>query len=551
MGTVFLLSLAVQYTTDVATRFFLLRRFDPRRASFAWAAAGIGLATGGFWALRHFLDKGQASLLYLPVVIACAIRFGFAPAVFGAVLSFLCWDFFFLPPFGQFAVADPRDWLSLGVFLVAAVSTALLAARARTQTAAAEAREAEIALLFEASETLSREVRADRLLAALSAQMRSLCRAERCVVFRRSLQSSQLLPVQTAGVPEAIQQMAVHADRQDQAIGFGGRRLWDQAVRQSRRALPAGAAETLGVYLPLHADGGRVGVLYVGPREDRRPFSAAEERLIRTLANHAAVVIARDDLAAQAAQAEALREADLLKESLLSLVSHELRTPLAAIKASATGLLQPDAVWDPKASWQALGAINTEADRLSALVTNLLDLSRLEAGAWQPRKDWCDLLEVVGTALDRLPETEAARVQVSADTALPMLLADYTQIALVVTNLLQNAVKYTPPGTPIALCAGRGPAEVTLTVRDYGFGLQPGEESRLFERFYRSRVHQNSTIHGTGLGLALCRAIAEAHGGRIRAANALPGEPPGAVFTLSLPVAAADARGGKPRADEE
>ena len=122
------------------------------------------------------------------------------------------------------------------------------------------------------------------------------------------------------------------------------------------------------------------------------------------------MVIARDALAAQAAQAQALRETDLLKDSLLSLVSHELRTPLAAIKASATGLLQPDAVWDLKASWETLSAINTEADRLTALVSNLLDLSRLEAGAWQPRKDWCDLVEIIGTALDRLPEMQAARV---------------------------------------------------------------------------------------------------------------------------------------------
>ncbi len=552
----------MQYTNCVPLlpqilRRFDLKRFDPRRAGFAWAAVGIGLATGGFWALRHFLDKGQASLLYLPVVIACAIRFGFAPAVFGAVLSFLCWDFFFLPPFGRVAVADPRDWLSLGVFLVAAVSTAQLAARARAQTAEAEAREAEIATLFEASETLSREVRADRLLSALAAQMLALCRVERCLVFRRSPQGERLLPPLGEDVPDAVWRMAEDADRQDQAIGFGGgsgRRLWDQAVRQSRRLPPTGAAdaaETLGVYLPLHADGGRVGVLYVGPREDRRPFSPADERLIRTLANHAAVVIARDALAAQAAQAEALREADLLKDSLLSLVSHELRTPLAAIKASATGLLQTDAVWDPKASWGTLGAINTEADRLSTLVTNLLDLSRLEAGAWLPKKDGCDLVEIVGTALDRLPEPDAARVQVAADPALPPVQADYTQIALVVTNLLENAIKYTPPETPIALCAEFSAAEVALTVRDYGPGLQPGEEARLFERFYRGQSHQNSVVHGTGLGLALCRAIAEAHGGRMRAANAPAHEPPGAVFTLSLPIGRQAYREGKRAGDGE
>ena len=521
------------------------KRFNPRRAGFVWAAAGIGLATAGFWALRQDLDKGQASLLYLPVVIACAIRFGFAPAVFGAVLSFVCWDFFFLPPLGTLIITDPRDWLSLGVFLVAAVSTAQLAAQARTQTTEARAREAEIMLLFEASETLSREVRADRLLAALSEQMLSLCRAERCLVFRRSPQSERLLLAQTGAIPEAITRMAEDAAEQDQAIGFGGRRLWDQAVRQSRRALPAGASETLGVYLPLHADGSRVGVLYVGPRRDGRAFSAAEERLIRTLANHAAVVIARDELAAQAAQAEALREADRLKDSLLSLVSHELRTPLAAIKASATGLLQTDAVWDPKASWETLGAINTEADRLSALVTNLLDLSRLEAGAWLPRKDWCDLVEIVGTALDRLPETDAARVTVSADSSLPLVCADYTQIALVVTNLLENAVKYTPPGTPIDLRAEVGSAGAVLTVRDYGPGLLPGEEAHLFERFYRGGSHQNSTVHGTGLGLALCRAIAEAHGGTIRAANAPAADPSGAVFTVVLPASPSPEKGGE------
>ena len=517
----------------------IVLRFDPRRAGFVWAGSGIALATGGFWAVRQTLDKGQASLLYLPVVIACAIRFGFAPAVFGAVLSFLCWDFFFLPPFGTLTVSDPRDWLSLGVFLVAAISTAQLAANARRQTAEARAREAEIATLFEASETLSREVRADKLLSALAAQMKSLCRAEHCLVFRRSPYSGTLVPAQAEPISEAIAQMAADADRQDQAIGFGGRRFWDQAVRQSRRTLPAGAAETLGVYLPLHADGSRVGVLYVGPRSDGRAFSAPEERLIRTLANHAAVVIARDDLAAQAALADALREADLLKDSLLSLVSHELRTPLAAIKASATGLLQTEAVWDPKASWETLGAINTEADRLSALVTNLLDLSRLEAGAWQPQKVECDLAEIIGTALDRLPETAAARVQVSLAPGLPCLEADYTQIALVLTNLLENAVKYTPPETPIALNAECNGPEVVVTVRDYGAGLTAGEEGRLFERFYRGQVHQNSAVHGTGLGLALCRAIAEAHGGRIGAANAPAGELSGAVFTVRLPVNAA------------
>ena len=497
-------------------------------SGFFWAAAGVGAATGCFWLGRGYLDKGQASLLYLPVVLACAVRFGFGPAVVGAGLSFLCWNFFFLPPFYTLIVADPRDWLSLLIFLVAAITTAQLAARAREQTRQAQAREAEIATLFQASETISREVRADRLLTTLTTQLQTLCHATHCLVMRAV--DAQLSPV--SDVPPSVQHLAEAAFAHDQTIGFGeSRHLWERALAQT---------ETFqGVYVPLHAANARAGVLYVGPRDDGRPYSALEERLILTLANHAAVVIARDLLAADAAQATALREADAFKDSLLSLVSHELRTPLASIKASASGLLQPGSDWGENDRREALQAIDTEADRLGGLVSNLLDLSRLEGGAWRPRKDWCDLLEVVGTALDRLPPADAARVQVTAPADLPLLQADYTQIALVLTNLLENAVKYAPADSPIGLeisAADRETPGVTVRVRDFGAGLLPGEESRLFERFYRSPRHQNSSIRGTGLGLALCWAVVQAHGGRLWAANAPAGEPSGAIFTFFLPM---------------
>ncbi len=500
--------------------------------------AGVGLATAGFWLARPFLDKGQASLLYLPVVIACAIRYGFGPAVAGACLSFLCWDFFFLPPFGTFAVHDPKDWLSLFVFLVAALSTAQLAALARVQTQQAQAREAEIVTLFQASETLSREVRSDRVLTALTDQIRTLCRVTRCLVFRRAPSETALRPASGGdSAPPAVEEMARAAAEQDQVIGFGVRRhLWAKGFQESRLSGVTADTETLGVYLPLHAEGQIVGVLHVGPRRDGQPFSSRDERLIRTLANHTAVVLARDALAEQAAQVQALREADVLKDSLLSLVSHELRTPLAAIKASATGLLQPQSVWDEEMRSDSLRAINRETDRLSGLVTNLLDLSRLEAGAWQPHKDWCDLAEIIGTALDRLPDDGAARVRVEIADGLPLVRADYTQIALVLTNLLENALKYTPEGSPIHLSACRLSDAVRVTVRDFGAGLTPGEEEHLWERFYRGSAHRDSLIHGTGLGLALCQAIVKAHGGRLQAANAPAREPSGAVFSVTLPV---------------
>ena len=511
---------------------------------FAWAAAGIALATACLWLAHPYLDKGQASLLYLPVVIACAIRFGFGPAILGAVLSFLCWDFFFLPPFGTFVVADSKDWISLLVFLLAAVTTAQLASRARAQAQQATAREAEIATLFRASEAISREVRADRLLAALAQQLQALCQASRCVVFRRAPQDGlQIVAGRSlGGVPsdeeaDTIRRMAEAAYEHRQVLGFGpSQSLWRKALGAARPASDEAPPTDLGVYVPLQAESRQVGVLHIGPRLDRRPFSAMDERLILTLANHAAVVIARDELADQAAQAQALREADVLKDSLLSLVSHELRTPLAAIKATASGLLQPGAVWEEDARREALAAINTEADRLGRLVSNLLDLSRVEAGAWRPSKDWCDLADVAGSVLDRLPHAAAARVSLALDPGLPLIQADYIQIALVLTNLLENAIKYTPPGRPIRVEAEGVSAGVLLRVRDFGDGLPPGEEERLFERFTRGRAHENSTTHGTGLGLALCRAIVQAHGGRIWASNALQGEVGGATFSVSLPL---------------
>lgn len=508
-------------------------------------------ATGCFWLVHRWVDKGQASLLYLPVVIACAVRFGFGPAVLGALLSFLCWDFFFLPPFDTFVVHDPKDWLSLIVFLVAAIVTSQLASRARRQTEEAQAREAEVATLFAASEAISREVRTDRLLAALAQQIKTLCHASRCLIFHRPRGVDKLVlisdptdsPASSKEEIEAAEHIARIAFEQDQAIGLGERQdLWRKALSLASPPLPSGEAQSLGIYVPLHTADARIGVLHVGPSLDGHAYSRADERLILTLANHAAVVLARDALAQEAAQATALKEADLLKDSLLSLVSHELRSPLAAIKASATGLLQPNADWEEAERHAALRGINAEADRLTVVVSNLLDLSRLEAGAWQPNKDWCDLADVAGTVLGKLSQDTAARVRLTVSPDVPLIQADFIQISLVLTNLLENAAKYAPTGpidlslSPTFPASGQTPGGALIRVRDYGQGILPGEEERLFERFYRSSTFVSRTVYGTGLGLALCQAIVRAHGGRIWAGNAAAGEPRGAVFSVALPI---------------
>lgn len=513
--------------------------------------AGVACATGVFWLARNELDKNAASLLYLPVVIACAVRLGFGPAIAAATLSFICWDFFFLPPRFTFIVADVRDWLSLIIFLGAAITTARLASNAKLQAEQARARESDISTLYRASDAVSREVDPGRLLAALAQQLATLCESPVCFIFRVRSDGETLAETARADAEgahyaksvdaqiEAIRTIAKSAITHDDALGFGtSKDLWIKAL--SEMGLPDGADYTLiaGVYVPLRAQGTRTGVLYVAPRSDGGAFSSRDEQLIRALANYAAVVLGRQALAAQAAQAEALVAADALKDQILSLASHELRTPLASIKAAATGILSETARYDEHEIRAALGSIASDVDRLATLVSNMLDLSRLEAGSWQPHMDWCDMREIIGTALDRMPDEDSARVEVDIGDDVPLVRADYSQITLVITNLLVNAVKYGRAATPILIrctVTGQDASRALETcVLNVGEGLDSGDEERVFERFYRSPRYHGGAVHGTGLGLSLCKAIVEAHDGRICARNAAVRGSKGVVFCFTL-----------------
>jgi two-component system sensor histidine kinase KdpD len=396
-------------------------------------------------------------------------------------------------------------------------------------------------MLYRASETVSREVEENRLLRVLANELLQICQAGRCAILRRSTDGSLEMIVDERSIDAAAQtddvsmrMIVIESIAQDQAIGFGR----NPELSSKTLATSAAVSDSIGAYVPLRAQNRVVGVLHVGPRLDGREYSPLEERLIYTMANHAAIAITRQSLMAQAAQADALREADMLKEALLSLVSHELRTPLASIKASATGLLQQDSSWSDSERGRALFAINQEADRLTQVVNNLLDLSRLEAGAWKPARDWCDPGEIIGTVLDRVPPSDAERIHVRASDDLPFIYVDYVQIALVLTNLIENALKYSPPGSPVEVSIESGGdnriSMLTMSVRDHGSGIDPEEAAQLFTRFYRGAKHRRGEAHGMGLGLALCDAIVRAHGGHIEAANVGPDEP-GAIFRFSIP----------------
>ncbi len=285
-----------------------------------------------------------------------------------------------------------------------------------------------------------------------------------------------------------------------------------------------------GLYLPLNSSKGQVGVLGVYILQSDYLLSPDQMHLLETYANQTAVAIERAQFSQETERAQVQVETERLRSSLLSSVSHDLRTPLAAITGAASGLIQNNAKLDP-AQRELAQIAYEEAERLNCLLGNLLEMTRLESGGVRVDKEWQPLEEVIGSALARMDAALDDRpLQTHLPDDLPLVPIDSILIELVLVNLLENAVKYTPVGAPIELSAYAEPNQVVVEIADHGAGIPAGEEERIFEKFYRSRP---TATGGVGLGLTICKAIIEAHGGQIWADNRPDG---GAVFHFTLPL---------------
>jgi two-component system sensor histidine kinase KdpD len=285
------------------------------------------------------------------------------------------------------------------------------------------------------------------------------------------------------------------------------------------------------LYVPQLGSTGAVGVLGVRPA-DRHAFDAPERlHQLETFAAQTALALERARLAEDAQAAQVRIETERLRNSLLSSVSHDLRTPLAAITGAVTTILDDGARLTAATRQELLESVREEADRLNRLVQNLLEMTRLESGALQLRREWHPLEEVIGAALGRLGKRlSGRRITTRVPPDLPLVPIDDVLIEQVLMNLLDNALKYTPAGSPIEIIATAGERNVTVEVADRGPGLPPGEENKVFDKFYRAAPTET---RGAGLGLAICRGIVQAHGGRIWAQN-LPGGGVAFLFTLPL-----------------
>jgi two-component system sensor histidine kinase KdpD len=283
------------------------------------------------------------------------------------------------------------------------------------------------------------------------------------------------------------------------------------------------------LYLPLRSGDRTLGVLALRPDESLRPLSPEQLELVEAVAAQAAAALDRARLAQEGEEARVTAERERLRSTLLSSVSHDLRTPLAAITGAASGLLQAP-VPEAAERRELAETIYEEAERLNRLVANLLDMTRLESGTVPLKREWHSVEEVVGSALGRLEDGLAGRrVETVMPADLPLVPMDAVLVEQVLVNLLENALKYADRASGLRVAAWREEGGVGIEVADEGPGLKPGDEERVFEKFYRG----SSAPHGFGLGLAICRAIVTAHGGRIWAENRAPR---GVAFRFTLPI---------------
>jgi two-component system, OmpR family, sensor histidine kinase KdpD len=482
------------------------------------ATAGIIAASGviGWVFYRLGLDEANIAMVFL-LGVAIAARLGTGPAVAASIGNVLVFDFFFIPPRGTFAVADIQYLFTFAVMLVVGLLISALSAELSARLRMSQLQEQRTSALFRLAKQLSLVTGVEFLLQTAGKQLEEIWQGQALILLRGSDETRLRYGASNAIGSEEINNLtATWVADHERPAGLG------------TDTLPNATA----FFVPLVGAQRTLGAVGVRPEDPQRLADPEQQRLLETCASLIALSIERDESALEAAESRVAVESEKVRSALLSSVSHDLRTPLAAIAGATDAVLAGTRSRLDAADGELLRSVVKESGRLGRLVENLLDLTRLEAGVATPKKDWQVLEEIVGSALNRLKaELEDRRVELEFPEDLPLVHADGTLIEQVLINLVENAVRYTPPGTTIAISARPAPNTIEIHVADEGPGLPPGEERRIFEKFVRGDRADGS--RGVGLGLAICDAIVQAHGGSIKARNRTAG---GAEFIVTLPV---------------
>ena len=478
-------------------------------------------ALGTALVLQHVVPVQNISLVFLMAVLASAIQGGLLPSLLTCCLSVLAYNFFFIPPLYTLTIADPANVVALVFFLIVAVIVSNLAAATRNQILNARQRARVTAELYGFSRKLAAIGSLDDLLWAAAYQVAALLNV-RVVLL---LPDQDGLGVRAGYPPE---------DFLDDADLAAARWCWEHNQAAGRGAETLPGAKRL--FVPLRTARGPVAVIGIDRDAPGPLLSPDASRLLDALGDQTAVAIERIALAEDIDEVRLDAETERLRNALLTSISHDLRTPLASILGAATSLRQYGTLHDEASKEELLATIQEEAERLNRFVGNLLDMTRLESGALALNWAMIDIADIVGTSLRRTTKMLAHHsVSLDLEDDLPEIRADFTLLEQILVNLLDNAAKYSPEGTTILIRGRRRDGTIVVELIDEGGGLTPGEEERIFDKFYRLNAEDRRRA-GTGLGLAICRGFAEALGGNITASNR--GDRQGAIFTLTLPLPA-------------
>ena len=499
----------------------------PTRSShwraYAWSAGVVAAITALCTVLYPNIERTNLVMLYLLGTVLAATRFGRGPSVLAAVLSVCLFDFLFVPPEYSFVISDTQYLITFAVMLATALIISHLAARGRRQASVARARERRAAEQY----ALSRELAQSRDIDGLGAILR------RHLLAGIDGQAAVLLPDAEGRIQDPERFCA--RDGSEARYPVPGNDLGIAQWAYDHRRKAGHGTDTLAsanaIFLPLNAQRNCIGVLALRPKDPHLLDVPEQMHLIESLVNQTAVAMERVRLTQTAHTADVQVESEKLRNVLLSSISHDFRTPLASIIGAASTLSGEHATaLDPAQRHGLETTIIEEAQRLHRLVDNLLDLTRLTQGPVQLRRQWLTFEEIVGSVLRRLHDALAGRdVRVDLPPDLPLIHADEVLLEQLLFNLVENALKHAP-GSDLNIRAEATLGSISVSVRDHGPGLPPGEESRVFDKFHRGDVEAAQS--GFGLGLAICKVIVEAHGGRISAHNAADG---GAEFLFTLP----------------
>jgi two-component system sensor histidine kinase KdpD len=499
------------------------RGAPPRSSPLPWRGylAGMLLVAGATLVSKiasEFLSPTNMIMFYLLAVVMAALRLGFGPALLTAALGVLAFDFFIIVPYYTFAVADTQYLITFaGLFLVGAVISTLVA-RARRHTETLRIREAHTATLYALSRDLASAAGLNDILAVVIRHVREIIDAPIAILLPEG-ESMGLKASSTGFSPgEKEKSVALWTFRNGQMAGKGTDTL--------------SSADLL--YLPLKTGGKVVGVMTVkldasdtGPAPDRR-------RLLEAFCSQAALAIERADLARKAEQAQVMQATEKLERSLLNSISHDLRTPLSSIMGSLSSLRGEERSPDAESRRELIELAWEEAGRMNRFVSNLLDITRLEGGALKIKKEPYDVQDLLGLSLNSLePRLKGKKVTIDIPPDLPLVPMDSVLMAQVIINVLDNALKYSPPGGVIEITARIRKNQVEIEVADQGPGIPEESLTQVFNKFFR--LSRNGEVSGTGLGLAISKGIIEAHGGSIGAEIRPEG---GSKIVLALPLTA-------------